>query len=240
MVAGVVGSGDYRLALNPVPSQAFATPQVVNGFVVGATLTSGGSGYVTSPAVSIFGKGGTNATAVSHISGGVVTNISITSAGIGYTNAVTVQIAPPPAAAVFPTVQPVMRVDCTNLAPYDNYQVQFQPAVGGAWGNWAGGLFSPTGVTNSQYLFITNGVGFFRPHTRLALASHSDSLEFPKGRRGHCLWWTPPQCVDDALCDRYEYHVFAPAGCPHHPSGRESWLGGLGPGRHDSRHQCGC
>lgn len=162
MVAGAWGSGDFRLALNPVPAQAFATPQVVNGFVVGATMTSGGSGYVTSPAVAIVGGRGTNATAVSHISGGVVTNISITSAGIGYTNTPTVQIAPPPAAAVSPTVLPVMRLDSSSLAPYDNYQIQFKPGILAAWGNWSNGLFAPTGVTNSQFLFITNGIGFFR------------------------------------------------------------------------------
>jgi hypothetical protein len=162
MVPGLAGSGDYRLALNPVSAQAFATSQVVNGFLVGATVTSGGSGYVTSPAVSIVGGGGTNATAVSHLSGGVVTSISITSAGIGYTNTPTIRIAAPPAAAVSPAVLPVMRVDATSLSPYDNYQVQFKPALGGAWGNWNGGLFSPTDVTNSQYLFITNSAGFFR------------------------------------------------------------------------------
>jgi hypothetical protein len=162
MVAGVAGSGDYRLAINPVPTQAFATAQVVNGFVVGATVTSRGSGYVTSPAVTIFGGGGINATAVSHISGGVVTSISITDAGIGFTAAPTVRIAPPPAAAVSPMVLPVMRLDSSNLVPYDNYQIQFKPDLGEAWGNWSGGLFIPTDVTSSQYLFITNGVGFFR------------------------------------------------------------------------------
>src|ERR1700722_5421819 len=84
MVSGVAGSGDYRLALNPVPAQAFAGANVDNGFVVGATITSGGSGYVTSPIVSIVGSdGGTNATATSEISSlGVVTNIVITDAGI--------------------------------------------------------------------------------------------------------------------------------------------------------------
>ena len=162
-VAGVADSGDYRLVLNPVPAQAFATPQMVNGFVVGATVTSGGSGYFTSPAVSIVGGGGTNATAVAHTSAtGVVTNISILNAGYGYTNQPTIQIAAPPAAAAAPAVQPVMRVVSTNLAPYNNYQMQFKPAVGGAWGNWADGWFTPTDVTNSQYLFITNGAGFFR------------------------------------------------------------------------------
>jgi hypothetical protein len=162
MVAGVVSSGDYRLALNPVPAQAFATAVVDYGFVVHATVTSGGSDYVTSPAVTIVGGGGNNATAASQISGGVVTNITITSAGIGYTNTPTIRIAPPPAPAVSPTVLPVMRLDSTNLAPYDNYQIQFKPDLGGTWGNWNGGLFSSTGVTNSQYLFITNGVSFFR------------------------------------------------------------------------------
>jgi hypothetical protein len=162
MFAGIVGSGDFRLALNPVPSQAFASAQVVNGFVVGVTVSSGGSGYVTSPTVSITGGHGTNATAVSYLSGGVVTSISITSAGIGYTNTPTVQIAPPPAAAVSPTVLPVMRMDSASLAPYDNYQIQFTPTFGATWGNWNGGLFTPTDVTNSQYLFITNGIGFFR------------------------------------------------------------------------------
>jgi len=162
MVAGLASSGDYRLALNPVPAQAFATAQVVNGFCVGAMVTSGGSGYVTSPAVSIVGGGGTNATAVSYTSGGVVTSIGITSAGIGYTNTPTVEIEQPPAAAVSPTVLPVMRVDAARLAPYNNYQIQFKPALGGPWQNWADGLFAPTDVTSSQYLFITNSAGFVR------------------------------------------------------------------------------
>ena len=162
MVAGVVASGNYRLALNPVPAQAIATPQVVYGFVVHATVTSGGSGYVTSPAVSILGGAGSNATAMAQISGGVVTNISIINPGSGYTSTPTIQIAQPPAAAVAPTVLPVMRVDSSSLVPYDNYQIQFTPLISGTWGNWNGGLFSPTDVTNSQYLFITNGTGFFR------------------------------------------------------------------------------
>jgi hypothetical protein len=162
MVSGVMNSGDCRLALYPVPAQAFALPVVVNGFVVGATLTSGGSGYLTGPGVSIVGGGGSNATAVAEISGGVVTNITITDAGIGYTNAPMVEIGPPPAAALMPTVQLVTRVDSANLAPYDNYQIQFTPALGATWGNWNSGLFTPTDVTNSQYLFVTNAAGFFR------------------------------------------------------------------------------
>ena len=162
MVAGAVGSGNYRLALNPAPTQAFATAQVVDGFVVAATVTSGGSGYVTSPAVTIVGRSVTGAGAYSSISGGVVTSITITNAGYGYTNTVTIQIAPPPAAAVSPTVFPVMRVDSANLAPYYNYQIQFKSDITAPWINWDGGLFSPTDITNSQFIFITNSAGLFR------------------------------------------------------------------------------
>jgi hypothetical protein len=68
----------------------------------------------------------------------------------------------PPAATISPLVLPVMRLDSTNLAPYDNYQVQFTSGLGATWSNWNGGLFSSTSATNSQYLFIPNGVGFFR------------------------------------------------------------------------------
>jgi hypothetical protein len=162
MVPGVVGSGNYRLAITPVPTQAFATPVVGYGFAIHATITSGGSGYVTSPAVSIVGGGGTNATAVSQISGGVVTNIVITNPGIGYTTTPIIKIGQPPATAVSPTVLPVMRLDASLLAPYHNYQIQFKPDLGAPWANWYGGLFGPTDVTNSQYVFITNGTGFFR------------------------------------------------------------------------------
>jgi hypothetical protein len=165
IVPGVARSIDYRLVQIPVPMQAIATPQVVNGFVVGANVINGGSGYVNNPAVAIIGGGGIHAAAIANVSGGVVTSITITNAGYGYINTPTIQIAPPTSTVVTvlpAAVLPVMRLDSASLAPYDNYQIQFKPDIGGTWGNWNGGLFSPTDVTNSQFLLITNGTGFFR------------------------------------------------------------------------------
>jgi len=164
IITGVVNRGDCRLVLSPAPAQAFATAQDVNGFIVGYTVTSGGSGYVTAPAVTIVGSG-SNATAVASISsGGVVTNIAVGSPGIGYTSGATVEIAPPPATAVPPTmVLPMGQLNSTNLAPYANYQIQFTPTLNATWGNWTGGLFVPTTVTNAQIFFFTNyNTGFFR------------------------------------------------------------------------------
>jgi Concanavalin A-like lectin/glucanases superfamily/Immunoglobulin domain len=163
VVSGATSAGEYRLALNPVPAQAFAVAQVVNGFVVGVTNTAGGSGYGATPAVNIVGDVGSNATAVvDSISGGAVTHISITNPGIGYTNQVTVQIDPPPAVALSPTISPGVILNSSSLAPYDNYQVQFESDLTGTWGNLAGGLFIPIAQTNSQFIVITNGIGFFR------------------------------------------------------------------------------
>jgi hypothetical protein len=163
IVAGVASSGGYRLALTPVPTQAFATGQVVNGFVVAVGLTSGGSGYVTVPAVTFSGAGGSNATAVAAISSaGVVTNLTLTSPGIHYPSNTIVKIDSPPAVSVSPTVSPMMQFNSTSLSPYDNYQLQYMPNLGATWSNWNGGLFTPTGVTNTQVFFITNNTGFFR------------------------------------------------------------------------------
>lgn len=58
--------------------------------VTGATVTAGGTGYTTAPAVTFTGGGGSGATATSAITAGAVTSITITSGGSGYTTAPTV------------------------------------------------------------------------------------------------------------------------------------------------------
>jgi hypothetical protein len=156
VVAGGVRNIDYRLAQNPVPVQAFAVAQVVNGSVVGATITDGGYGYVTAPAVLIVRGHGTNATAIASISGsGVVTNITITSSGTEYTNTPIVQIAQPPAVAVSPRAQLLMRLIVPPFVVF-GWRLEFTPQMGAAWQNYGT-------ITNTQTdVFITNDCGFFR------------------------------------------------------------------------------
>jgi hypothetical protein len=77
-------------------SPATATATIVSGFVVGATVTSGGSGYTSAPSVAITGNG-SGAAATATVSNGAVTAINITNAGSGYTTGATITIAPPPA-----------------------------------------------------------------------------------------------------------------------------------------------
>jgi N-acetylneuraminic acid mutarotase len=73
---------------------ATATLSTVSGFVVGATITNGGSGYTSAPAVTITGNG-SGATATATLTDGVVNGIEIGSAGRGYTGSPTISIAPP-------------------------------------------------------------------------------------------------------------------------------------------------
>lgn len=69
------------------------------GSVLTIGVTSGGSGYLTAPAVTISGGGGSGAAAVATVANGMVTSINVTNFGSGYTSAPTVTIAPPTAAS---------------------------------------------------------------------------------------------------------------------------------------------
>jgi Concanavalin A-like lectin/glucanases superfamily len=78
------------------PHAAEATAQVVNKFVVGASITDSGCGYTNAPAVLIVNGGGSGATATATVENGVVTSINIINTGSGYTNPPDILIASPP------------------------------------------------------------------------------------------------------------------------------------------------
>jgi hypothetical protein len=63
--------------------------------VVGVTLTNGGTGYTSTPTVTITAApgGGTNAAATAIVNGGIVTNIIVTNPGAGYVSTPTVTIS---------------------------------------------------------------------------------------------------------------------------------------------------
>ena len=89
----------YQVKSGPGPKPqrtATAVAQVVNGFVVGVTVTDGGSGYPVGPLVAISGGGGNGASARATMSGGAVVAITVETTGSGYTSTPLVVIAPPP------------------------------------------------------------------------------------------------------------------------------------------------
>jgi hypothetical protein len=72
---------------------AQATATLVNGFVVGVTLTDGGSGYAYPPRVSFVGSCVNAAGAYATISNGAVTAVTVTNAGYSYAGVPVVLIA---------------------------------------------------------------------------------------------------------------------------------------------------
>jgi N-acetylneuraminic acid mutarotase len=88
------GTNSWSQSVGNPGAGATATANTIVGFVIGATITNGGSGYTSAPTVTISGNG-TGATATATLTDGVVTGINVTSAGSGYTTGATITIAPP-------------------------------------------------------------------------------------------------------------------------------------------------
>lgn len=100
------GNGQFKFALVTVTNTAVtatATAEVTGQFVTSVTVNTGGNGYVTAPAVTFSGGGGTGAAAHAVLTGGVVTSVVVDAAGSGYTSPPTVTIAPPPETLSFTT-----------------------------------------------------------------------------------------------------------------------------------------
>ena len=73
--------------LQCTPHQAKATLQIVNGFIVSATITDPGCGYSSPPIILIKSSTGAGATASATIADGSVSGITMISAGSGYSEA---------------------------------------------------------------------------------------------------------------------------------------------------------
>jgi len=89
------GSGYIGIPTVTVPGTGIATAGITTLGSVGiVTITSGGSGYTTTPNVAITTapSGGTNATAEAVMVGGTISAIRISNAGSGYTSAPTITI----------------------------------------------------------------------------------------------------------------------------------------------------
>lgn len=92
------GANDYAFKWLPpaiILSTATATATRTANAVSAVNVTSGGSGYTGTPAVTFSGGGGTGAAATAVVTGGVVTSVNVTSGGTGYTTDPTVTIAAP-------------------------------------------------------------------------------------------------------------------------------------------------
>lgn len=97
----IVPNAAYNAAFNAnYPADSYTrihntTKSFFNGPLTIVTVTNGGTGYTSPPAVNITGGGGSGATANATVSGGAVTAIDLVNHGTGYTSAPTVNIGVP-------------------------------------------------------------------------------------------------------------------------------------------------
>ena len=101
------GTGQFQFALVTSTNTSSTATVTANppsgGFITIINVTFGGKGYTTAPTVTIFGGGGSGATATATVNGGAVTSITVNNPGSGYTSSPTVTIAPPPANITYTT-----------------------------------------------------------------------------------------------------------------------------------------
>jgi hypothetical protein len=98
VVAAGTPSPNYQwFMVSAMQSNAKAVPVVINGFVLAATVTNNGAGYLTIPAVHFVGGSGSGASGIAEVSNRMVIAINIISTGSGYTTPPTILIDPPTA-----------------------------------------------------------------------------------------------------------------------------------------------
>jgi len=132
MTVAVLMSLSIGRALAGEPATAVAT--ITAGFVTGITVTSGGSGYTSEPAVTLSGGGGSGATAKAILSGDKVALTLVLTAGSGYATAPTVVVdAPPKPLSVKLEMVPKLTVE--GPAGSDA-RVEYAASLSGPWTTW--------------------------------------------------------------------------------------------------------
>lgn len=139
----------HRLVRLPMPQTAAGTLTVVNGFVVGVTVTEPGSGYAEPPQVVIEDAAGRGARIVATVQNGQVSGATIEASGRGYTGGASVRFASPPVAALVPLEIPELRVQYSNVSTNLPYQLHVGASLEAL--EPAGEVFLPPTVTGLLY-----------------------------------------------------------------------------------------
>jgi hypothetical protein len=111
-------------------TNATAVPMVINGFVLGANMTSEGAGYLIQPQVQFVGGGGIGAGGYAVVSNRLVSAIIVTNAGFGYGAAPMIQIDPPFTLMLNGQTNAICNLFAVNPADLGNYFVVITNSFG--------------------------------------------------------------------------------------------------------------
>ena len=165
VTAGGTPPLNYQWWMTASPqSNATAVPVVYYGFVVAASITSGGAGYLSVPQVQIVGGSGSGAAGYAMVSNRMVTVISMTNAGYGYSTPPTIQIDAPSAISVPSQSNATLILPAVTTDNMGNYFVVVTNNYGGvtsAIATLTVTIPPPQIITGgTNFGFATNGSGF--------------------------------------------------------------------------------
>ena len=126
---------------------ATAVATITAGFVTGITVTSGGSGYTSEPAVTLTGGGGSGASGKAILAGDKVALILVLTAGTGYSTAPTVEVEAPPVPPKPLGVRLELVPKLTVEGPAgSNARVDSAASPNGPWTMWTNVTVGPEGT----------------------------------------------------------------------------------------------
>jgi hypothetical protein len=162
-VFSVAAGSSHNLALiHPLPPspRAAAIAQVVNGFLVGVTVTATGFGYTSPPAVQVTGGGGTGAVLVPVMDNGRVVRVTVENPSRDYTSTPQIIIAAPPLPPPSLSVAVSRVVVRQQVNPGVTYRLESSPDLQ-AWSP-VGDPFVAESELEQREINVTDGALHFR------------------------------------------------------------------------------
>jgi phage tail sheath protein FI len=143
--------------------EATATAVLSGGGITGVSLTSGGTGYVTTPTVSIVassGDQGTGAQAIAVLSGASLTGITVNSGGTGYTSP-TISFSGGNGEGAEASANLSGGISSINLInPGTGYTSQPTVAITGGGGSGATAVATTNGNQITSIAIVSQGAGY--------------------------------------------------------------------------------
>jgi uncharacterized repeat protein (TIGR03803 family) len=136
-------------------TNATALPVVINGFVLTATITSGGAGYLAVPSVWFIGGSGSGAVGTAVVSNRMVTAINMSNAGSGYTTPPTIQIDAPTAISLTGQTNCNLSFAAVTDANAGKYFVVVSNCYGRVWSSRAALTITGTASIPPQLMTLT-------------------------------------------------------------------------------------
>ena len=155
MIGGVASTNVPQLDVPNTTVQATGTVTVTSGFITGANVTSGGSGYTAAPLVTVSDVSGSNAVITATVSNGAVVSLAVQNAGNDYSAGATLIIAPPPSDA-YQTFNSGNIFNGINT--FSNASNTFVGSFSGTFGSFTGGMLTLTSNLNLPATTATAGI----------------------------------------------------------------------------------